>query len=268
LRQWIAQSRANAQTKVRLEGTTDWKLLTEFPEFAADLAAKSAATPPPPAALAPTTAEMAAAEIVARDYQFDIGRCISRGWDLVMKNFWLTVGAAFIIHLIVTVVGGVPVIGWALQAVFIGGLDWMFLRLVRNEKAEFSDAFASFNIAFLPLCLFGIVSTILVLLGALLCILPGIYLAVCWQFFTPLIILDKRLEFWDAMELSRKVVSKHWWHLFGFALVCGLILIAGALVCVVGVFIAIPVFRAAMVCAYEDIFGARPAMVATVPNPT
>src|SRR5439155_25753645 len=94
------------------------------------------------------------------------------------------------------------------------------------------------------------------------------YLAVCWLFFTPLIILDKRLEFWDAMELGRRVVSKHWWHLLGFAVVCGLVLICGALVCVVGVFIAMPIVRAAIVYAYEDIFDARPAPVAATPNPT
>jgi uncharacterized membrane protein len=70
------------------------------------------------------------------------------------------------------------------------------------------------------------------------------------------------------MELGRKVVSKHWWHLFGFALVCGLVLIAGSLVCVVGVFIALPIVRAAIVYAYEDIFGARPTTAVAAPNPT
>ena len=34
VRQWIAQRRANAQTKVQAQGTTDWKSLSEFPEFA------------------------------------------------------------------------------------------------------------------------------------------------------------------------------------------------------------------------------------------
>lgn len=33
LRQWIAEGRANAQTKVLAEGTTEWKTLSEFPEF-------------------------------------------------------------------------------------------------------------------------------------------------------------------------------------------------------------------------------------------
>jgi len=260
LRQWIAQGRANSQTRVLLEGTTDWKLLTEYPEFAAELAARSAAAAPPPAqapSSTPGIADALATEILARDYDLQIGHCISRGWNLVMKHFWLTVGASFLIHLIVTVVGGVPLIGWALNAVFVGGLDWMFLKLIRGEKAELGDAFASFNLAFLPLALFGLVSTLLILCGTILCILPGIYLAVCWMLFGPLVILDKRLEFWDAMELSRKAVSRHWWKVFGLALVCGLLLICGALACVVGVFIAIPIVRAALVYAYEDIFAPR-----------
>jgi len=33
LRQWIAEGRANAQTKVLPEGTTEWKPLSDYPEF-------------------------------------------------------------------------------------------------------------------------------------------------------------------------------------------------------------------------------------------
>ena len=46
LRQWIAQGRANAQTRVRAENETDWRALADIPEFAPDLAA-AAASPPP-----------------------------------------------------------------------------------------------------------------------------------------------------------------------------------------------------------------------------
>ena len=34
LRQWIAEGRADGNTKAQLEGTTEWKTLREFPEFA------------------------------------------------------------------------------------------------------------------------------------------------------------------------------------------------------------------------------------------
>ncbi|PWU20257.1 MAG: hypothetical protein C5B50_04420 [Verrucomicrobia bacterium] len=37
LRRWIAESRANAQTRVLAEGATEWKPLSAFPEFSASL---------------------------------------------------------------------------------------------------------------------------------------------------------------------------------------------------------------------------------------
>src|SRR5271170_2201763 len=47
LRQWIAEGRVDAQSKVQTEGATEWKLLSDFPEFRDVL--KSPATPPLPA---------------------------------------------------------------------------------------------------------------------------------------------------------------------------------------------------------------------------
>ena len=37
LHQWIREGRANAQTKAQAEGSTEWKTLTELPEFASAL---------------------------------------------------------------------------------------------------------------------------------------------------------------------------------------------------------------------------------------
>src|SRR6266581_2597043 len=48
LRQWIAEGRANGQTRVLLEGTGDWKTLAEIPEFAAILTAPAPGPAPGP----------------------------------------------------------------------------------------------------------------------------------------------------------------------------------------------------------------------------
>lgn len=50
LRQWIAAGRVNAATKVRAEGTGEWKPLSDFPELSV-LPKKSSAPPPLPPAL-------------------------------------------------------------------------------------------------------------------------------------------------------------------------------------------------------------------------
>ena len=46
LRQWIAEGRADARTRVLAEGTTEWKTLAEAPEFSGFLAAAPAPAPP------------------------------------------------------------------------------------------------------------------------------------------------------------------------------------------------------------------------------
>src|SRR3954462_9668078 len=49
LRQWIAEGRANSQTRVLAEGATEWKPLSEFPEFFGTATpSPSGALPPPP----------------------------------------------------------------------------------------------------------------------------------------------------------------------------------------------------------------------------
>ena len=50
------------------------------------------------------------------------------------------------------------------------------------------------------------------------CILPAIYLAVAWVFALPLV-ADKKLFFWSAMELSRKVVTRVWFEVFALVII-------------------------------------------------
>jgi hypothetical protein len=272
LRQWIREGRANAQTKAQAEGATEWKPISAFPEFA-DLAEPSPAAP----AVAPV-------------HGVDIGSCIGRGWELVKNNFWRLVGTSLLVLLLVGGVGsalrfivnfafGVPFhvhhvgfweamrLQWRgilagclwnmlVSGPLIGGLYNYYLKLMRGQPADLGDAFAGFGSAFLPLLLAYIVSSVLTCLGFLCCVLPGIYLGVAWKFTLPLVI-DKRLSFWEAMELSRKTVTRQWWILFALFLVSGLISVVGVIACCVGVFATVPIGIAAILYAYEDILGSQ-----------
>lgn len=69
LRQWIREGRANAQTRVQLEGTTEWKTLGERPEFQTALAGAAPSAPPPlpsspPGAVTAKTSGMAVTSLV------------------------------------------------------------------------------------------------------------------------------------------------------------------------------------------------------------
>src|SRR5512137_441108 len=120
LRQWITEGRANGQTRVLADGTTEWKTLSELPQFAAALGAR--VTPPTqPPVVGAVDAEALAREILARDYRLQIGSCVSRSWALVMRHFWLIVGASFVLSLIEGAVG-------LLAGVCVGGFYFMVLK--------------------------------------------------------------------------------------------------------------------------------------------
>jgi ABC-type amino acid transport system permease subunit len=262
LRKWVRDGRANANTGVLAEGATEWKPLSAFPEFAE--------APGPDNGAASTAAGNSVVfteEVLASDVQLSIGSCFSRAWTLVMSRFWLSVGASFVIFMLTWISGTFFVVGLLLGYVLLAGLDWMFLRLIRGHPTGFEDAFAGFKSAFVQLMLFSLVSQSLMLVGLLCCVLPGIYLMLIWLIFGPLLVLDKGFDFWPAMEVSRKVVNRHFWKVLLFFLVSLLVLLAGVLCFVVGFFLALPLVTAATVYAYEDTFGSRRMELPPSPSP-
>ena len=46
LRRWVAEGRANAETKARAEGTDGWKSLSQFPEFSLLFPSNATSSPP------------------------------------------------------------------------------------------------------------------------------------------------------------------------------------------------------------------------------
>lgn len=271
LREWITQHRANAQTQIQAEGATDWKPLSAFPEFA-DLVGASMIPPPRVAPVPPTgrgPGDHLADAILARNYQLFIGECIGRSWNLLFQRFWLLAGGSALVFLLFIGITSIPFVGTVacvlLTFVLWGGLDLLFLRYIRGQSADLGTLFIGFSTAFVPLMLASLVASVLTSLGLLLCILPGIYLSVCWQMFTPLLILDKGLDFWQAMECSRRVVTRHWWTCFALALVSTLAIVLGLLACFIGFFITLPLAVGMIVYAYEDIFGTETALAELTP---
>jgi uncharacterized membrane protein len=206
------------------------------------------------------TPEAIAASYLERHATIDISSAFSRGWALVRDHLLVLVGASALAWLVTVGLAFVPILGWIVGFVLLGGLDYLFLRRIRGEAVEIGDVFDGFNRSLLDLTMAGLVKWLLTSLGLVLCILPGIYLAVGYIFALPLVI-DKKLEFWTAMEVSRRVVHEHWWSVFALAIVLMLVVFAGFLVCGVGEIIAIPVSSAALMYVYDDLFGTQVVVV-------
>jgi uncharacterized membrane protein len=212
------------------------------------------------------SAETLAARYLARNATIDIGRCISRGINLVTSNLGLVVGSGLLAFAIAIGINFVPILGW-IASFFIGpalvaGLYMVLLKRLRGQEAAVGDIFMFFDYTMLTLAMASILVGVLVSIGMIFLILPGIYLAVAYIFTVPLI-ADKKLEFWTAMELSRKVVTTHWFSALGLIIVAGIIAALGVLALVVGLVVTAPIAGASLAVAYEDLFGDEKAEVAS-----
>ena len=133
------------------------------------------------------------------------------------------------------------------------GYYFVAFQLARGRDAVFGDFFQGFN-KFLPIFLTALVAGILTAIGFVLLVLPGIYLVVAYLFAQPLVI-DKSADFWQAMETSRKLITKKWFSFFGLLLLLFLLNVAGAIVLGIGLLVTVPLSVCIVAAAYEDIVG-------------
>jgi len=297
IRRWVSEGRANAQTRVRAEGSAEWQDLGSLSEFADALASQ----PPPLVPNVPPDMPRTGEVPLDREYELDIGACFSRGWDLLQKNFSTLFLASLIYFLIegaLAGLGAIPFVGpvfslanWVIIGPLVGGLFWVFIQVNRGRTASPGDVFAGFQKAFgnlvlgavvpgllaalclLPAVLVGCITLLPAILNnrdpepwmlvpiglvALVCVVPMIFLQVNWTFTLPLVI-DKGMGFWPAMGASWTMVRKHWWRVFAVCLLGGLLYGLGMLLCCVGVLFTMPIIMGALAQAYETIFVAAPA---------
>ena len=272
VRRWIAAGRANFETRARRVGEESWHPLRDFVEFSTDGSAMPpplAPDPFPPGV--PVEARAYAENLIARAGRLDVFGCIERSWQLLRSHFWALVGVTFLVEAVAWgvgrlagtappryYVGGQQVFGSgtlvsvALGAVFYAGLYRYYLKKIRGVPTDVGDAFAGFTTAFFPLVVLSLVSTLFEAAGFMLLVLPGIYLSVAY-IFAQILVIDQKLGFWTAMEVSRRVITAQWWRMFGLLLLGMLVALLGLFGFVVGILITLPILFGAIAYAYEDL---------------
>lgn len=195
--------------------------------------------------------------LIENGYEFRFEQYFSQGWEIFRKSpvqlilyTLVLVGVSFILNL-VPKVGEIASI--FISPVLIAGFYVGLKKLDQTNTVEIGDFFKVFD-NWMQLVLFSIISSLLVALGIVLLIIPGIWLAIGLTFGIPLILFAS-CEFWDAIKNSVKIVTKKWFHFFGLAFVLALINMAGALVFGIGLFITIPFTFATLYSVYKDIVG-------------
>ncbi|MCF7762330.1 MAG: hypothetical protein K9N62_01505 [Verrucomicrobia bacterium] len=255
--QWIVEGRAGRDTRIQIEGSSEWTRISALSEFSGPLSLQTERIEQRIAHLSSGESDRFKAFVkIGRD--LDLNTCFSRSWTLLTKNPVRLIGMSLFFGLVLGALLMIPTVGPFVVVLvglgFLSGYEQVFLKLIRGQRTHFMDLFSGFYTAWFHLTLAGVTASLLIGVGLALCVLPGIYLAMAWLPFTPLLIVDHRLGFWTGLETSRRLVTALWPTFTTFALTLMAALVGGILLAGVGIFIALPLAIGAVVFAYEDIF--------------
>ena len=238
---WVREGRVVPTTRIRRDDGEPAEART-FPELAGPLGeGPSRPGEPPSTALAPAR--------VTGPAEFRVWDIMGQAWTLV-KPHWLPLSAMFFVMsalaafpslggMVWFIIGGPIMVGiWRAQLGLVDGRT-PTVGMMFEGFDRFGDAFLA-----------ALVTGILISLGTLCFIVPGIILAILWTFTYP-IIGETKLGFWEAMHRSAVLTEGYRWRLFLLALACLLVLILGLLGLCIGVFLALPVCYTAFALAYR-----------------
>ena len=191
-----------------------------------------------------------------------IGDIFTQSWEIFKRNAKMMV-AISVIYVIVVMVAEfvfsfIPVIGFilsgAVSSVMLGGIYLAFMRIEKGETVTVANTFDSIRDVMVNLIIMSALKSLLISIGFLLFVIPGIYLTVSY-IFSELLIVDRKMDPWEALEESRKMVTKNWFLYFAFLLTIAVINIIGLIPLGIGLLVTVPLSVTAIVLAYEEEFG-------------
>ncbi len=190
---------------------------------------------------------------VSQNGEINISKWIMSGWDLIMKDFGEFLLLSFIYIVLLTVAFSTWIIGLILAGPLTAGFFYIILNRIRGKDFYIGDIAKGFEV-FIAAVLADILISVFISIGFAFLIIPGIIISAIYMFAFPLII-EKKMDFWEAMETSRKVVSRNLFELSVFMLALYIFLFIGILLLLVGFFVALPIVLAAIAYAYCDLIG-------------
>jgi len=197
-------------------------------------------TPPPPLPVYIAPAQVQAAT----------GRWIGESWRMVNSELGMFM-VATLVFLVCT-----SVVPFILNGALTAGFYIACIRKMRGAPLDIGDLFKGFNY-FVPALVTALLVGIFMFAGLLLCLLPALFVAAIFLFPYHFII-DKKMDFWPAMQASHDVVKKDYAGFIVFILAIAGVNILGVLALVIGLLVTIPMTFAAITVAYRDVVGFEP----------
>ncbi len=141
------------------------------------------------------------------------------------------------------------IIDFVLSIVLSMGVTQITLRIHDGVDTHYPDLFE-------PLALFWkylavtVLTGVIVLIGLLLFIIPGIIAALAIS-FAPYLVIDKKMGPIEALHESIRITHGHRWNLFVFSVLLLAVNVLGALFLGLGLLITVPVSALALVYVYR-----------------
>ncbi|MEZ5069948.1 MAG: hypothetical protein R2751_03000 [Bacteroidales bacterium] len=204
------------------------------------------------------------------DFYPDAGRAYSIGWN-VIKTYFVELLVVGIVYMVLS--GPISVLNWqadhfnwflvplglfamaygVLVAGPIGyGANLVFLKAVRGERVEISDLFIPFRSNYWNAVVANLVVGVIVGLGIVMLIVPGIIFA-CRLAFVPFLVVDKNMDAMDALRTSWEMTRGHGWQIFALGFLAIFVVIGGLLMLIVGVFVSVMWISAAFAALYQAV---------------
>jgi uncharacterized membrane protein len=202
--------------------------------------------------------ERSVEEVLSEGYSLDIGKAFSTGWETFKAGAGLFIAWTVLTWVVIGVCGllktpGALVAGYVVMPFAIAGFLSGAFTLMKTGTVQFDDFTKVFQ-RFGEIIVVGILIALIASIGFMLCILPGIYVKIAMFFAMPLVVA-RGVPAVDAIKASFNVANKNLVEVLLVALACFGILIAGALLCGIGLLVATPLVYCIMAAAYVQVFG-------------
>jgi uncharacterized membrane protein len=182
-------------------------------------------------------------------FKLSIESCLQQGFNLFRQG----PGLFFIYTMVVALIMVNPLTGLFLGGPALVGYYVVARHFQRAEAVGLSDFFQSFH-SFIPLLLLQVLISLLVMLGLLLLVLPGIYLAVSYV-FAHFFVHFHGISPMEALRLSRRTVSGNFGQIFLLCLVLLGVNLLGVMAFGLGLLVSMPLSACVLYAAFDDIIG-------------
>lgn len=189
-------------------------------------------------------------------YSLDYKELLTKAFILVQNNM-VIFGLYTLLYLIFSYLVFInpSTLGTLLQLTISGPISAGYFYAVRRSdvgfQLAFNDFFKGFE-KFLILSASNVLQSIIIFVGVLLLIVPGIYFAVSLVLLLPFI-LFRNMKIMAAIESTRLIVGRQFWQWLIFLLILLVLNLLGALMFGIGLLITLPISYAAVYYAFKQL---------------